>query len=140
MTPQKRVLYVEDNPDHADLVLRGFEVHGLRTIDHVEDGAAALDYLMRDDIPRPSLILLDLRLPKVDGLDVLQSVKSTPGLSSIPVVILTTSSNEGDIARAYANKANSYLVKPTDFSALDALLKDLKSYWLAWNVLPRGAF
>ena len=134
------VLYVEDDLDHAELVQRSLQRHTFgSSILHIEDGAAALDYLGRvdtDDVDRPGLILLDLRLPKVDGLEVLRTVKSNPRLSDIPVVVLTTSSNDSDVQRAYAQCVNSYLVKPEDFPALDELMKAVGSYWLQWNALP----
>lgn len=134
------VLYVEDDADHAELVLRTLERSGKKSgVVHLEDGAAALDYLDRSEraeVPRPCLILLDLRLPKVDGLEVLRMVKASPDLANIPVVVLTTSANAQDVSRAYACNANSYLVKPNDFAALDALVSDLGQYWLELNRIP----
>jgi two-component system, response regulator len=136
----KLVLYVEDDLDHAELVQRSLAPHiSGGSILHIEDGEAALDYLGRidsDRADRPRLILLDLRLPKVDGLEVLHRVKTDPRLSDIPVVVLTTSANDADLERAYAQRANSYLVKPEDFPALDELMKTVGSYWLRWNRLP----
>ena len=118
-----------------------------------EDGAAdagaesecpaALDYLYRraeysepEQSPRPGVILLDLRLPKVDGLEVLKTVKADPDLSRIPVVVLTTSAAEADMVRAYDSHANSYLVKPVDYAQFVALMEALGYYWLAWNEYP----
>jgi CheY-like chemotaxis protein len=133
------VLYIEDDLDHAELVQRSLTRHAFGgSILHIEDGAAALDYFGRVDegaAARPGLILLDLRLPKVDGLQVLRSVKSNPRLSDIPVVILTTSGSDVDVEHAYAQQANSYLVKPEDFPALDELMKTVGCYWLYWNAL-----
>jgi CheY-like chemotaxis protein len=134
------VLYVEDDADHAELVLRSLERSG-RTggVVHVGDGAAALDYLDRSEraeVPRPRLILLDLRLPKVDGIDVLRTVKASPELGTIPVVVLTTSSSEQDMARVYASHVNSYLIKPNDFASLDAMIDELGQYWLDLNRQP----
>ncbi len=138
------VLLVEDDPAHAEIVCRNFE--GFRIANrliHVADGQAALDYLYRregfsdpDLYPRPGLILLDLRLPKVDGLEVLKTVKSDENMSRIPVVILTTSEAESDMVRAYDNHANSYLVKPLDFMQFTSLMDTLGYYWLAWNAYP----
>jgi len=138
------ILLVEDDPAHAEIVRRNLE--GSRIANrllHVEDGQAALDYLYRraefsDPVraPRPGLILLDLRLPKVDGLEVLKIVKADPDLFRIPVVVLTTSAAEADIARAYDSHANSYLVKPVDFSQFVKLMETLGYYWLAWNRHP----
>jgi CheY-like chemotaxis protein len=136
------VLYVEDDLDHAELVQRSLQRHTFgSSILHIEDGEAALDYLGRidtHDVDRPGLILLDLRLPKVDGLEVLRTVKTNPRLSDIPVVVLTTSANDSDVQYAYAQCANSYLVKPEDFPTLDELMKTVGSYWLQWNALPRA--
>ena len=143
VTEQERVvLYIEDNPDYAELVLRGLERHGLtRPVVHLEDGEAALDYLRRTltrQERRPYLILLDLQLPKVDGVEVLRTIKQTDALADIPVVVLTTSAKDDDVAAAYSHSVNSYLVKPDDFPRFDALIRDLRSYWLGWNRQPEG--
>lgn len=138
------ILLVEDNPDHAELVMRNLEDSLVANrIIHVEDGEAALEYLFgrgdyadRSRFPRPDLALLDLRLPKIDGLEVLKEVKADPGLRPIPVVILTTSDAERDLAMAYEYHANSYVTKPVDFSQFNQLLHDLGFYWLAWNKRP----
>jgi CheY-like chemotaxis protein len=138
------ILLVEDDPAHAEIVRRNFENFRIaNTLVHVEDGQAALDYLFRQGIysdplssPAPGLILLDLRLPKVDGIEVLKAVKADSRLNGIPVVILTTSSAEADIARAYDSHANSYLVKPVDFPQFVELMDSLGYYWLAWNQHP----
>ena len=113
------------------------------TINHVKDGQAALDYLHgrgkyadRRLFPKPHLMLLDLRLPKVDGLDVLKEVKTDEVLRPMPVVILTTSDTERDMAMAYEYHANSYVTKPVNFVDFSKLLKDLGFYWLAWNRHP----
>jgi CheY-like chemotaxis protein len=137
---QNCVLYVEDDTDHAELVLRSLERRNtMAAVVHVGDGEAALDYLSkseRDEVPRPRLILLDLRLPKVDGLDVLRTVKASRAFAAIPVVILTTSANGQDIARAYQHHVNSYLVKPHDFAGFEAMVQELGEYWLALNRQP----
>ena len=138
------ILLVEDNPDHAELVMRNMEDFQVaNTIIHVEDGEAALDYLHargkyadRQKFPTPHLMLLDLRLPKVDGLEVLKEVKTTPSLQVLPVVILTTSDAERDMAQAYEHHANSYVTKPVNFTEFSRLLRDLGFYWLAWNKRP----
>ena len=139
----KLLLYVEDNPDHADLVLHSLaQKHPTTRIVHVEDGEAAIEYLRRSESgqdPRPWLILLDLRLPKMDGFEVLRTVKESPELLDIPVVVLTTSANDADIVRAYQNHVNSYLVKPVDFPAMDDLMRELGHYWLASNAVPLGS-
>jgi two-component system response regulator len=135
------ILLIEDEPAHAEIVRRNFERIGIgNMLQHVSDGEAALDYLYRNNAfsdpatsPRPGLILLDLRLPKVDGQELLKTIKSDPGLNSIPVVVLTTSASEADIAMAYSNNANSYLVKPVDFRQFGELLETLGTYWMSWN-------
>jgi len=138
------ILFVEDNPDHAELVTRSLKDHRVgNRIHHLTDGEAALDYLLRrnaysdpEKSPRPHVILLDLRLPKVDGLEVLRVIRTSPGLEKIPVVILTTSHAELDVAKAYENHANSFLVKPLDFEKFTSLMDDLGFYWLGWNHSP----
>jgi len=138
------ILLVEDDPAHAEIVKRNFENSLIANrLHHVSDGQEALDYLFRKNVfvdpessPRPGLILLDLRLPKVDGLEVLKIIKTDPDLSNIPVVILTTSSAEYDVVKAYDRHANSYLVKPVDFPQFVALMETLGYYWLVWNQHP----
>jgi two-component system, response regulator len=140
------ILLVEDNEAHAELVIRGMRDQQVANkIHHVSDGEQALDYLfMRgaysdpEKSPRPNFILLDLRLPRVDGLEVLKTIKTTPSLLRIPVVILTSSDAESDIARSYDYHANSYVVKPLDFKTFTRLMKDLGFYWLGWNAKPLG--
>ncbi len=138
------ILLVEDNPAHAELVMRSFEDHRVaNTIIHLSDGETALEYLFKRGLysseresPRPHVILLDLRLPRVDGLDVLKEIKSSDELRSIPVVILTTSEAERDATRAYEHHANSFVVKPLDFASFTNLIKELGFYWLEWNYFP----
>lgn len=138
------ILLVEDDPSHAEIVRRNFEDFRLANrLIHVADGQAGLDYLFRRGAygdaelsPRPGLILLDLRLPKVDGLEVLRVIKSDAGLKKIPVVILTTSAADRDMTQAYDSYANSYLVKPVDFPQFVELMNALGYYWLVWNKNP----
>jgi CheY-like chemotaxis protein len=138
------ILLVEDDEAHAEIVRRNFETsHIANRLMHVADGQAALDYLYRRNefsdpakSPRPGVVLLDLRLPKVDGLEVLKTVKADPELTAIPVVILTTSQAETDVIRAYNNHVNSYLVKPVDGAKFTALMETFGYYWLAWNQKP----
>ena len=138
------ILLVEDNPAHAELVRRSLEEHRVANqIYHVTNGEAALDYLHQRNgyadpkqSPRPHVILLDLRLPRIDGLEVLEEIKTSPDLKDIPVVVLTTSSAEQDVARAYDNHANSYLVKPMDFEKFVQMMEELGFYWLGWNHCP----
>jgi CheY-like chemotaxis protein len=138
------ILLVEDNPDHAELIKRSFEEHRiLNQIFHVLDGAEALDFLFHKGAysdpktsPLPHVILLDLRLPKIDGLEVLERIKSSQDLLRIPVVALTSSESERDMSGAYNRHVNSYLVKPVDFEKFGKLMDDLGFYWLAWNRKP----
>ena len=138
------ILLVEDDPAHAEIVrrnLRDFRV--ANRIVHVEDGQAALDYLFHQGAyagaqpsPRPNLILLDLRLPKVDGLEVLRRIKTDDDLKRIPTVVLTTSDAESDMVNAYTHGAGSYLVKPVNFDKFAGLMEAFGFYWLAWNRFP----
>ncbi len=136
-----RVLLVEDNDDHAELIRRTLdEQPWAPQITHLSDGESALDYLYRRgdwvdpaQSPRPHVILLDLRLPRVDGLDVLTSIKQSADLRRIPVVVLTTSSAERDVTRAYDAYVNSYLVKPFGFEEFRDLMHDVGVYWLTRN-------
>jgi CheY-like chemotaxis protein len=135
------ILLVEDNAAHAEIIRRSFEDQDVPSrIYHVTDGEAALDYLFRrkdyaDEAasPRPHVVLLDLRLPKVDGLDVLKVIKSTNLLRTIPVIVLTSSEAEGDVAGAYDNHANSYLVKPANYENFVELMGQIGLYWSRWN-------
>lgn len=135
------ILYIEDDPAHAEFTMRHFNKNNIgKCIIHLSDGQQALDYLFNqgeysdpEAAPRPHLILLDLRLPKVDGLEVLKIIKSDKILRRIPTVILTTSEAEADISRAYQYYANSYLVKPLDFEKFSNMIESLGMYWVMWN-------
>ena len=134
------VLLVEDDETHAMLIMRCFGTMDMNNIHWVSDGEEALDYLMhrgkhedREKNPRPDLVLLDLRLPRRDGHEVLKDIKNSDDLRTIPVVVLTTSKNEYDVTKAYLNHANSYLVKPLGFDKFQEMTKDLAIYWLKWN-------
>jgi CheY-like chemotaxis protein len=138
------ILLVEDNDAHAELVLRSMKDNRVANIIYfADDGEKALDFLFHRGAykemitsPRPNLILLDLRLPRVDGLEVLKTIKETPHLMQIPVVILTSSDAETDIARSYTYHANSYVVKPLEFKKFTRLMNDIGGYWLGWNTVP----
>jgi CheY-like chemotaxis protein len=137
------VMLIEDNVDHAELVMRTLEEHRIaNTVRHFLDGQSALNYLFHQgeysdaSAQRPHVILLDLRLPRIDGIDVLKAIKADPDVKSIPVVVLTTSEAEKDVAKAYYNHANSYLVKPVGFEDFKNLMDDLGFYWLGCNVNP----
>lgn len=139
------VMLIEDNADHAELIIRTLEEHKIANqVRHFFDGQTALDYLFRrgefsdpSKNVRPHLVLLDLRLPRVDGIDVLNAIKTDEVLKCIPVVILTTSDAEKDVARAYYHHANSYLVKPVGFEEFNQLMENLGFYWLSWNTNPK---
>ncbi len=138
------ILLVEDDLAHAEIVRRNLEDFRVANrIVHVTDGQAALDYLFRQNgyadaaaNPLPNLILLDLRLPKVDGMEVLRRIKQDDLLMRIPTVVLTTSSAESDMVNAYTQGACSYLVKPVDFEKFTKQLEAFGYYWLAWNQFP----
>lgn len=138
------ILLVEDDPAHAEIVRRNFEDFRMANrLMHVTDGQEALDYLFRRasfsdpaSAPKPGLILLDLRLPKVEGLEVLKIIKGDADLCRIPVVVLTTSAAESDMVKAYDSHANSYLVKPVELPQFVDLMKTLGYYWLTWNEYP----
>jgi CheY-like chemotaxis protein len=143
-TGQVDILLVEDNPNDAELAIRALKKNNLaNTILHVRDGAEALDFMFgrgayegKPIEARPRLILLDLKLPKVDGLEVLSVLKSDPRTRMTPIVVLTTSKEESDIAASYGSGANSYIVKPVDFDKFVEAMKQLGYYWLLLSVLP----
>ena len=135
-----RFLLVEDDDDHAHLVERHLRRDPRpNELDRASDGAEALAILRQrppyEAKARPDIILLDLKLPKVDGLEVLEAVKEDPDLSAIPVVIMSTSDAERDRTKAYALHANSYLVKPIDYENFRQMVTDLLNYWGVWNRL-----
>ena len=136
-----RILLVEDDDDHAELVERALDEHGVAVeLTRLHDGAQALDYLQRRgewaDAPRPDVVFLDLRLPRIDGLEVLRRIKQTPDLIGLPVVVLTTSGADRDLASAYESHVNAYVVKPVDHEALETMLRETSAFWLAWNRKP----
>ena len=135
------ILLVEDNADHVELILKALRDNNvLNEVRVVTNGEEALDFLYRRgeyaDAPRPGLILLDIKLPKVDGIEVLRRIKADPKLKSIPVVMLTTSAGEKEIVESYNCGANSYIVKPVDFEQFAKVIKELKLYWLVINSSP----
>lgn len=139
------VLLVEDNPQDAELTVRALKKNRLANHIYVaEDGAQALDILLsrgqyagREDSAPPKIVLLDLKLPKVSGLEVLGQIKSHPRTKKIPVVIVTSSREDPDIEKAYALGANSYVVKPMDFEQFFNAMTNLGLYWLLVNQPPR---
>lgn len=134
------ILLVEDNDDDVRLTRRALQKNSISNqLIVVGDGAAALDHLQactggRSELP--ALVLLDLKLPKIDGLEVLRRIRADPGLRRQPVVILTTSQEEQDIVRSYDIGANSYIRKPVDFEQFTAAIRQLGLYWLVLNEPP----
>ncbi|MDG5813482.1 response regulator [Chitinispirillales bacterium ANBcel5] len=143
MEDKSIILLVEDNESHALLVKRGISQSDINAeMVHVLDGEEALEYLLKTSYTetnpniKPKLVLLDLRLPKMDGIDVLKEVKRNEDISDIPIVVLTSSMAEPDILRAYYYHANSYLVKHIDFSQFRQQIIDTVQYWIRWNITP----
>jgi CheY-like chemotaxis protein len=138
------ILLVEDNPNDAELTLRAFSKSKLaNAVLHLQDGAEALDYIFgtgkyssRDVKKGPKLILLDIKMPKVDGLDVLKKIKADARTKTIPVVMLTSSAEESDIIKSYNLGVNSYIVKPVDFTKFIQSVVDVGLYWLVLNRSP----
>lgn len=132
------ILLVEDNPNDAELslyALRKFKI--ANSVHHSRDGAEALEYLFNGDtIQIPRLILLDLKLPKVDGLEVLRRLKAHPATRPVPVVVMTSSREERDIVESYNLGVNSYIVKPIDFEQFTEAVRDVGFYWLLLNQSP----
>jgi len=135
------ILLVEDNPHEAALTIRSLKKHNLANkLLHIDDGAEALDYIFSKGkyagnkaIFKPSLILLDLKLPKVDGLEILRQLKANERTSTIPVVILTSSKEENDIITSYQLGINSYIVKPVNFESFTKAVAELGMYWILLN-------
>ena len=139
----KVILLVEDNPDDEALTLRAFAKNNIgNRIVVVRDGAEALDWLFKREQhegrsdPDPQVILLDLKLPKVDGLEVLRLIREDPRTKLLPVVILTSSKEESDLLRGYELRANSYIRKPVDFARFVESVRELGMYWLVLNEPP----
>lgn len=135
------ILVVEDNPMDLDLMLQAFEEHGvLNPVRICRDGEDALQFIGQhstpDDPDLPLLVLLDLRLPKVDGIDVLRQARAGSVWRQIPIIVITTSRENRDITRAYELGANSYIVKPVDFPAFTEVVRQVKYYWLLTNEPP----
>ena len=141
--PLKRILLVEDSDNDAELTLAAFgEYHLANGVDRVRDGAEALDYLFRKgayadrEAEALSVVLLDLKLPKVDGIEVLRAIRSDPHLKALPVVVLTSSKEEGDMVRSYQWGVNAYVVKPVDFSEFAKAVGQLGVFWALINEPP----
>ena len=144
---RKMILLVEDNPDDEALTLRALKKNNIgNELVVVRDGAEALDFLFctgayadRDKHDLPQVVLLDLKLPKIDGLEVLRRVKADPRTRSVPVVVLTSSGESSDLAQAYELGANSHIVKPVDFDQFVETVRQVGSYWLLLNRLRQTA-
>lgn len=140
------ILIVEDNPNDAHLAIRSLKQNRLtNTIVHLSDGPAALDYLFaegeysgRDPLDLPKVVLLDLKLPKLDGLQVLARIRMNPRTKVLPVVILTSSQEERDLIESYKLGANSYIVKPVEFDNFTKAVQEVGLYWLLLNKPPLG--
>ncbi len=138
------ILIVEDEEAHAQLTYRAIRKSGnANRVDIVGDGEQALDYLLnrgkytdKDKYPAPGLVLLDIKLPGIDGIEVLTQIKSHPLLRQIPVIMLTTSEREEDMARAYSQYANSYLTKPVGFKEFEEKIRQIDFYWMIINESP----
>lgn len=144
MNKPAHILLVEDERMDVELTLDAFREARLANIIHVaHNGQAALDYLFgrneyvdRQKYPLPDLILLDLKMPGIDGFEVLRQLKDTPLLKRLPVIILTSSEEEGDLGLSYDRGANSYLVKPVSFEGFLKVVRQIEDYWLILNVGP----
>ena len=138
------ILFVEDNMNDAELTIRSLRQHKITNgLVHLRDGAEAIDFLFgtgnftgRNINNKPKIILLDLKMPKVDGIDVLKRIKADEFTRNIPVVILTSSEENPDIEKCYQLGANSYIVKPVEFESFMKAVSDLKLYWLLLNQSP----
>jgi CheY-like chemotaxis protein len=143
ITDLKRILIAEDNPNDLELTLEALRQHRLANeIVAVRDGAEALDYLFRRGAyaerpgGAPCVVLLDLKMPKVDGLEVLRAIKADPRLRMTPVVMLTSSREEADLVRSYQLGVNGYVVKPVDFAEFVDAVRQVGAFWALVNELP----
>lgn len=145
MSALQRILLVEDSPRDAELVLEALEAHHLANeVVHLRDGAEALDYLYRRGAfdgrtnGQPAVVLLDLKMPKVDGLEVLRQVKSDASLKTIPIVMMTSSREEQDVLNSYELGVNAYVVKPVQFHEFVDAVQRVGGFWAVINEPPPG--
>ena len=133
------ILLVEDNPDDAGLTIRALKKHNLSNhLLHLQDGEEALHFLFSKELNQlPKLILLDLKMPKIDGIEVLRKVKADPEKQIIPIVVLTSSKEERDIIESYKLGVNAYIVKPVDFDKFVQAVSEIGFFWLLLNQPPR---
>ena len=141
MKTQLEILLVEDNPQDAELAIRALKKHmPVSHLLHVSDGQEALDFLFNhtsDDAPKPpKVVLLDLKLPKVGGLEVLREIRANEHTKLLPVVVLTSSREDSDVAEAYRLGVNSFIVKPVDFVNFLEVVSNMGSYWINLNQAP----
>jgi len=137
MTTAVEILLIEDNPQDAELAIRALKKNNLANhLLHLEDGQEALDFLFDEKNEMPRLILLDLKMPKVDGLDVLRKLKTDEKKRIIPVVVLTSSKEERDIIETYKLGVNAYIVKPVDFDQFVKAVTQVGLFWLVLNQAP----
>ena len=147
MSAMLEILLVEDNPHDAELTIRALKNRNLaNNLVHVEDGQAALDFLFSEGryrnrvaALRPRVVMLDLKLPKVDGIEVLRRIRADERTRLLPVVVLSSSREDRDIAEAYKLGVNSYIVKPVDFESFSEAVSNLGLYWLLLNEAPEHA-
>ena len=140
------ILFIEDNHHEAELTIRSLKKHNLaNTLKHIDDGAEALVFIFckgiysdRVNSPYPKLIILDLKLPKVDGLEILRKLKADEQTRLIPVVVLTSSQEEKDVVESYRLGVNSYIVKPVNFETFSTAVADLGLYWFILNHSPNS--
>jgi two-component system response regulator len=134
------IVLVEDNPDDETLTLRALKKNGIANeVVVLRDGAEALDYLLAAEGPSPHLVLLDLKLPRIDGLEVLRKLRHEARTALLPIVILTSSNEERDLVESYRLGANSYILKPVDFEQFTEAVRQLGLYWLVLNQVPQTA-
>lgn len=142
------ILLVEDNPSDAELVLRALEkIPGNTTVHHIDDGVQALDFVFgsgaysgRDILRTPRLMMLDLKLPKIDGMEVLKRVRADRRFDKLPVVVFSSSKEERDLVECYYLGVNSYVVKPVNFDQFVSVVTAVGEYWLSNNLIPREPF
>lgn len=136
------ILLVEDNPYEAELAIRGLKKHNFaNNLHHIDDGAEALDFIFgrgkyASHTETPKLILLDIKLPRVDGIEILRQIKTNEKTRSIPVVVLTSSKENQDVKACYELGVNSYIVKPVDFDSFAKAVAELGMYWMLLNTAP----
>jgi len=139
MSDAFRILLIEDNPDDEQLTVRALRKLGPRVeLDVARDGQEALDFLAQTDRPLPNLVLLDLKLPKINGLEVLQRIRQNPRTAYLLVVVLTSSDEPSDVRTSYQRYANSYIRKPVAYEEFGEMVNQLGLYWLQKNIVPPG--